>query len=100
MRLHNTFSGVAFPQAWKWIQEVVNGNLDLENMRWRLVDYTSNAVADTEDTVAHTLGRTPVGFVVLSINKPGVVYQSNDSSPSQLKLKCSAADANVRLVVI
>lgn len=100
MRLQNVFAGIPFHNAWDILQRVLNGSLDVENMRWKLLDYTSNVTPDTEDLVPHTLGRVPIGFMVLSIDKPGTVYKSNDFGPGALKLKCSAASANVRLMVL
>jgi hypothetical protein len=38
------------------------------------VRYVSNAVANTEDTVAHNLGRVPVGIWVSVPDKAAVIY--------------------------
>lgn len=100
MKLPNIFRVRGLPDAWKWIQEVVNGNLDLDNLRWRLLEYETNAAPNAEDVVPHLLGKSPIGFIVLSIDKPGVVYQSGAPSVTELKLKCSVASANVKLVVL
>lgn len=42
--------------------------------------FTSNAVANTEDAVAHVLGRTPLGYFVVSQNKAGTLYDSTTAA--------------------
>jgi hypothetical protein len=44
-----------------------------------VVNYTSNATANTADTVAHTLGRVPVGYVIIQTTKAGHVYNGGTS---------------------
>jgi len=61
--------------------------------------YTSNAVADTQDTVAHTLGKTPSGVIVVDIDKGGVVYRGSAHDSNNLYLKCTVASASVKLLV-
>lgn len=46
-----------------------------DNFNAEVASLTSHAVADTEDTVAHTLGRVPTGYLVLHRSKAGVLYQ-------------------------
>ncbi len=61
------------------------------------ITYTSNAVADTEDTVTHTLGKVPTGFIVYSINKGGVVYLSGTAATkTNIYLKCSTTSTAVK----
>lgn len=56
--------------------------------------------ADTEFTVAHGLGRTPVGFIVVRIDRAGIVYDSGSAwDGTNIKLKCSAANAAVTLII-
>lgn len=47
-----------------------------ENISGIFSVFTSNAVADTEDTIAHGLGVAPVGFIVVNKNKAGNLYDS------------------------
>lgn len=47
-----------------------------DNFDGALLSFTSNAVANTEDTIAHGLRKVPSYFLVLSIDKGGVVYKS------------------------
>lgn len=73
----------------------VSDNLDVAE-----VSYTSNGSADTEDTVAHTLGRIPTGFIVTSLDKAGIVYASGTAfTASNLYLKVSATTVAVKLLV-
>lgn len=64
------------------------------------VSYISNAVVDTQDTVAHTLGRIPVGFIVTDINTGGVVYRTGTAfTATNMFLKCSKAGASIKLLI-
>jgi len=49
-------------------------NGSTENIAGQFQTFTSNIAADTEDTVAHTLGIIPIGYIVTDISKGGVVY--------------------------
>ncbi|MCE5199812.1 MAG: hypothetical protein ABFD54_08895 [Armatimonadota bacterium] len=63
-------------------------------------NYTTNATPDTEDTIAHGLGRTPVGFVVVSIDKAGMVYKGVTAwDGTNLYLKCSITSASVTILI-
>lgn len=65
-----------------------------------LVSYTSNAIANTEDTVAHDLKRVPLGFIVYSQDKAGVVYWSGTAhTATNLFLKNSVATVATKLIV-
>lgn len=56
------------------------------------VAYTSNAVADTEDTVAHNLLRIPVGFYQGIPDKAGQVYRgATAATATNIYLKASVA---------
>lgn len=45
-----------------------------DNFDCKLVSFTSSVTPDAENTVAHTLGRIPTGFIVYSLDKGAVVY--------------------------
>jgi len=70
-----------------------------DNVDCKLVAYTSNGVVNTQDSVAHTLGRTPTGFIVYDIDKAGVVYRSAASDATNLYLKNSAVSVAVKIIV-
>lgn len=71
-----------------------------ENMETQQIDYTTNAVADTEDAVAHTLDKIPSGFIVVNKDKAGDFYQSGTTwTASNIYLKCNAASVTVSILV-
>lgn len=71
-----------------------------DNLDCEFIDYTSNGVADTEDTVAHTLRRVPTGFIVVNRDKAGAVYDSGTAwTTTNIYLKCSAVSTAVKLIV-
>jgi hypothetical protein len=79
---------------------VLNGGLRIdENFDGEIVSYSSNAIANTQDTVIHGLGKIPVGFLVIDIDKGGVVYRSATSDETNLYLKCSTATTAVTLFI-
>ena len=71
------------------------GNLDAV---W--VVYVSNSSADTEDTVAHNLGRIPLGMLIGIPDKDSVIYNGTTTwTSTNLFLRASAATTTVNLVV-
>ena len=72
-----------------------------ENISGEWQTFTSNGSADTEDTIAHTLGSVPEGFIVTNINKGGVVYDSGTSwTSSNIYLKTSVSSATVTIFLL
>lgn len=66
----------------------------------QILSYTSNAAPNTEDTVAHSLKRAPVGFIVCSQDKAGVVYWSGTAhTATNLYLKNNVATVATKLIV-
>jgi len=62
--------------------------------------YTTNATPDTEDTVAHGLGRVPVGFIVVRRDKAGVIYDSGGTwTSTNILLKCNVASLAATILV-
>ena len=58
----------------------------------------TTAAADTEFTVAHTLGYAPTCYIILSNDKAGVVYKSGtDWTSTIVYLKCSVATSTLTL---
>lgn len=71
-----------------------------DNLDGADVSYTSNAIANTEDTIPHTLGRAPVKFFVVDLDKGGVVYRGGTTFTStNIYLKCTVASANIKLFI-
>jgi len=90
------------------IGDVMDGRIDLVtgtkaapeegNIYGQIKTYTTNGIADTADTVSHTLGRVPIGFLILNRDKAGVVYDSGTAwTTANLYLKCSAASSLVTI---
>ncbi len=72
-----------------------------ENIAGEFQVYTSNGTADTEDAVAHTLGSIPKGFLVINIDKGGVVYDSGTAwTSSNIYLKVTTISTAVTLFLI
>ena len=62
--------------------------------------YTSNATANTADTVSHALGRVPVGYIPVDNGNGGVVYNGGGANTSTaLSLKCTTASNALTLLV-
>lgn len=100
-----------FKQATKRYAErlanILNGQIsfgngvNLDNMQGRWINVVSPGVADTDFTAAHNLGRVPVGFITVFLDKAGVVYAGSVAWTAQdVTLRCSAATTTIRLFVI
>lgn len=79
----------------------INGELDLyDNLKCKIIDVADTGAANVEFTVNHYLGRKPVIYIV-NIDRNGVVYDSSRATWTDtiIKLKCSAANAVLKLVV-
>ena len=65
------------------------------------VAYVSNGTANTEDTVTHNLGRTPVGIWVGIPDKSAVIYADNEAAwtSTTIRLKASATTVTVNILV-
>ena len=64
------------------------------------VAYVSNGTANTEDTVSHNLGRTPLGIWVGLPDKSAVIYAGGTTwTSSNIFLKASATTVTVSLLV-
>jgi len=83
------------------LAQILNKGLKFEdNFNAEVKTIADSGLADTQNTVAHTLKRVPSGFIVIKINKGGVVYDSGTSwTDTALYLKCSAANAAITLLV-
>ena len=72
-----------------------------DNMFGTWVNYTTNAVANTEDTINHNLGFVPVGWLVVTQDKAGSIYKGTTTwTTSQIFLKCSVASVTARIFVL
>lgn len=85
----------------------INGTLgfgdgiDFDNLIGKWVTYTTNAIADTEDTLTHDLGAVPIGFITMKPPASGFIYRGPTVwTTSKLYLKCSAANQTALIFVI
>jgi hypothetical protein len=62
---------------------------------------TTPATPDTDFSVAHGLGRVPLGYIVLSLDQPVGIYKSPTAwTTTTAYFRCSTASANYVLIVI
>ena len=55
---------------------------------------------DTEDTTAHTLGKVPTGFFVISQDKAGSLYDSGTAfTATNIFTKCDVASVTFKIIV-
>ena len=88
-------------------KDVINGRISLgdtkpgsANIDGRPISVADTGTADIEFAVSHNLGRVPI-YYLWNISKAGYVYDSQRNlwTSSTLRLKCSAANAALRLFV-
>ena len=73
---------------------------DGENIDGQFQIISDTGSADTEFTVAHSLGRVPVGFVTILNDKGGTVYDSGTTwTASNIYLKCNTANCNISIFI-
>lgn len=67
-----------------------SGNIEGE---WQ--EFTSDAMANTEFSVTHTIGSIPLGYIIVAQDKAGSLYQMDDTgtawTSTTIYLKCSVA---------
>ena len=87
--------------AWRELSSLLNGGIKFEdNFNAQIIDVSDSGTINTEFSVSHDLKRVPSGFLVFNINKAGVVYDSGTAwTTAALFLKCSAANATIKLLV-
>ena len=61
--------------------------------------YTTNAIVDTADSVTHSLGYIPNGYIVISNGNGGVVYSGGAATATAIPLKCTTASNAVTLMI-
>lgn len=72
-----------------------------ENISGEFQVFTSNASADTEDTIAHTLGSVPIGFIIINRDKGGVVYDSGTAwTSTNIFLKTTTTSTLVTIFLL
>lgn len=72
-----------------------------ENIDGEFILYTSNGVADTEDTIAHTLGSVPIGYLIMKQDKAGSVYEGGTAwTSTNLYLKQTGTSVATTLFLL
>ena len=83
------------------IKRILDGGISFQdNVDCAFVTFTSHAVAGTEFTVPHTLGKVPVGYIVYGQSGAGSVYDGvTTNTKTTLYLKSDVSAITFRLVV-
>ncbi len=73
-----------------------------ENIAGEFQVIADTGAANTQFVVAHTLNVAPVGFLVVKINKGGVVYYDDGATwdEDNIDLKCTVANATVTIFIL
>lgn len=82
-------------------EKIVNKTIDiLAKLDCELVTYTSDLIANTEDGVPHSLGRIPLGYIVVGLNKPAIVFKGASAwSTTHIFLQCNQPSVAVSVIV-
>lgn len=65
-----------------------------------LVNYTSDLIANTEDGVPHSLNRVPIGYLVVGLDKPTVVFKGVSAwNSTHIFLQCDKPSVSVSVLV-
>jgi hypothetical protein len=71
-----------------------------DNVDCRLTTFTSSGTPDAENTVPHSLGKVPTGYVVYGLDKGAVVYTGTTSwTKTNIYLKVNTASVAVKIIV-
>jgi hypothetical protein len=72
-----------------------------ENIKGQFLTFTTSATPNTESTISHTLGITPVGFIVVNKDKAGDLYASTTAwTSSRVYFKSSVASVTYKVFII
>jgi len=82
------------------VSRILNGGIKFsDNVDCTLVSFTSNSTPDTEDTTAHSLGKTAIGFIVYDQDKAGSLYKSKAHDSTNIYTKCDVASVAFKVIV-
>ena len=83
------------------LAQILNKGLKFsDNFNAEIKTIADSGVANSENTVAHTLKRVPAGYLVFKINKAGVVYDSGTTwTDTNIYIKCSVANCAITLLL-
>lgn len=72
-----------------------------ENISGQFVTFTTSATPNAEFSVPHTLGATPIGWIIVNKDKAGDLYKGTTVwTNSSIALKCSVASVTYKLFLI
>ena len=72
-----------------------------ENISGEFQVYTSNATPDTADSISHTLGSVPIGFLVVNLDKGAVIYDSGTAwTETTISLKSTVASTTATIFLL
>jgi len=99
-----------FQKLWVQLAKVINGNIEFgnptvgpSNIRGNWVSVTTPAVANTDFTITHNLGRPAVGYIVMTANAATDIYTSPTANPNpntQLILRATGTSVALTIFVI
>lgn len=83
------------------LKTILNGGiLFSDNFDMDMTEFTADAVADAENTIAHGLGKIPSGYIVYYQDAAGSLYDSGTSwTSTNIYLKSSVADVTYKILV-
>lgn len=71
------------------------------NISGQWLDITTNATPDTEDSFAHTIGSIPIGYIVVSRDKAGHIYDGSSSwTSSAIYLRSDVASVTAKIFLL
>lgn len=74
------------------------------NISGEFQQFTSSATPDAENTIAHTVGSIPIGYIVMHQDKAGSLYQGPTTgtswTSSNVYLKCDVASVTFNIFLI
>jgi hypothetical protein len=72
-----------------------------ENIAGEFQVFTSSATPDAENTIAHTLGSIPLGYIVMKQDKAASLYLGGTTwTTGNVYLKCSVASVTFTLFLV
>jgi hypothetical protein len=72
-----------------------------ENIAGEFRTFTSSATPNAEFSLAHTLGATALGWIVINKNKAGDLYKGSTAwTSSSVYLKCSVASVSFTIFLL
>lgn len=78
--------------------------VDGQNIAGQFQQFTSSATPDAENTISHTVGSIPTGYIILWQDKAGSLYQSptvgSDWTSTDIYLKCSVASVTFLIFIV